>query len=60
MATQFYKPRRPFTEPQDDAALFSRRNVELARQHLASLPPERRAQLEREWDDGAKIMEKPL
>ncbi|MDR6511508.1 hypothetical protein J2792_002380 [Novosphingobium capsulatum] len=44
------KPARQ-PEPQDDAALFSRRNVELARQHLASLTPERRAQLQREWEN---------
>lgn len=31
-------------EQQDDAALFSRRNVELARAHLATMAPERRAQ----------------
>lgn len=37
-------------EQQDDAALFSRRNVELARAHLATMAPERRAQLQREWD----------
>jgi len=43
------KPRL-LPEQQDDGALFNRRNVELARAHLASLSPERRAQLQREWE----------
>lgn len=37
-------------EPTDDAALFGQRQVRLAREHLASLSPERRAQLQREWE----------
>jgi hypothetical protein len=37
-------------EPSDDAALFGQRQVRLAREHLASLSLERRAQLQREWE----------
>lgn len=39
----------PVTEPVDDAALHGRYQVEQAKACLASLSPERRAELEREW-----------
>lgn len=56
MSTHFRLKPRPMQTEQDDATLFSRRNVVLAREHLASLSAERRAQLQREWAGDREIV----
>lgn len=41
---------RPFDQEPDEHGYQRYRSVELARQHLASLSPERRAFLQKEWN----------
>lgn len=40
---------RPWPVPMPDMTAFERGEYALAREHLASLSPERRAMLERDW-----------
>ncbi len=41
---------RPFDQEPDEHGYQRHRSVELARQHLAGLSPERRAMLQAEWN----------